>query len=631
MKRIALFLFLWITGLAALYAAEPETIEPGDIDALTNALKIADSTVYLKPGEYDLSALINAPMYAPGYYGASLLTVAKNTAVIGLGDSREDVVLKGPDHFRIFRTAGENVAIRNLTIKGGNAKTDESCTYQQKGGGAINIFHMGCVVSNCVMEGCVGGNNGGAVHGNGYRGVLYDCVIRECYGGNSAGIAYQVEMHGCIVSNNTEYGSMTRGLNGCRLYDCTFNDNIVYNELLNTCVAVDCVFERNKSISSNNNGAGVALNSVFTNCDFTANIGYAGVARGGTFRGCTFALNSGYDGGAINSAEFVDSCTVVSNTATYGGGLFYCANVISSTISFNYASSTGGGAYNSVLSNCTVEANVAGTSTSETGGGIYLGAAYDTVFSGNSPDNANAAELLCGCDISIAGLRNVSAVERCRLHDLSNNVACAGNVNYPQTYFKWTDYAFENCGRFRNCVFDRNSTIDRVGNYNTALFYVSADVQLGFENCTFVSNVWQYTFRGCNSSDRKVTMSNCVFYRNISNTSGSWSDLKGHDSGYVFLTNCVMGKNELSRADGVEWVDTSILGTGYEPGFKLKGDDPYAPKRLSMLRGAGTVADWMLEEGAVDFSGNPRIVDGKVDIGAYQYRFEPKGMYLLLK
>ena len=118
MKRIALFLFLWITGLAALYAAEPETIEPGDIDALTNALKIADSTVYLKPGEYDLSALTNAPMYEPGYYGASLLTVASGCKIVGMSDNPADVVLKGGNRFRIFRTNGENVGFYNLTIAG---------------------------------------------------------------------------------------------------------------------------------------------------------------------------------------------------------------------------------------------------------------------------------------------------------------------------------------------------------------------------------------------------------------------------------------------------------------------------------------------------------------------------------
>ena len=612
-------------------AAEEFTVEVGEIDKLTNALKKANSVVYLKPGVYDLSSLTNAPMYAPGYYGASLLTAAENCEVIGLGGSREDVVLSGPGHFRIFRTGGSNVKIRNLTIRGGNAKTDTSATYQQKGGGAINIFHSGCVVSNCVMEKCISGNNGGAVHGNGYNGVLYDCVISECYGDNSAGIAYSVEMRGCIVSNNTEYTSMTRGLNSCRLFGCTLADNVVYNELLSVCVAVDCVFERNKSMRSNDNGAGVALNSVFTNCDFIANIGHAGVAKGGSFRSCTFALNDGYNGGAINKADLVDSCTIVSNTAAFGGGLLGCTNVVSSAISFNYASSTGGGAYNCVLSNCTVTANVAGTSTSETGGGMYLGSAYGTVFSGNVPDSVNAAELLYRCDVSGAGVRNTAISEGCRFHHLSNNVMCVGNVNYSQPYSKWTDYSFENCGRFRNCVFDENSTIDRVDNYNTALFYCVADVPLNFINCTFVSNRWQYTLRGYDTEDRRADFVNCVFYRNISNTSDAWSDLKGHDSGYTFLTNCVMGKNELSRAAGVEWVNTSILGVDYEPGFKLKGDNPYAPKRLSILRDAGVVADWMLEDGAEDFAGNPRTANGKVDIGAYQYRFIPLGMTLLLK
>ena len=85
-------------------AAEEFTVEVGEIDKLTNALKKANSVVYLKPGVHDLSSRTNAPMYAPGYYGASLLAVASGCKIVGMSGNPADVVLNGGNRFRIFRT-----------------------------------------------------------------------------------------------------------------------------------------------------------------------------------------------------------------------------------------------------------------------------------------------------------------------------------------------------------------------------------------------------------------------------------------------------------------------------------------------------------------------------------------------
>ena len=52
------------------------TVEPGDIDALTNALKQANMEIRLKAGVYDLSPLTNAPMKVDAEnYGTSPLSV----------------------------------------------------------------------------------------------------------------------------------------------------------------------------------------------------------------------------------------------------------------------------------------------------------------------------------------------------------------------------------------------------------------------------------------------------------------------------------------------------------------------------------------------------------------------------
>ncbi len=42
-----------VAASANIFASEPITVEPGDIDALTNALKQANATVRLKAGVYD--------------------------------------------------------------------------------------------------------------------------------------------------------------------------------------------------------------------------------------------------------------------------------------------------------------------------------------------------------------------------------------------------------------------------------------------------------------------------------------------------------------------------------------------------------------------------------------------------
>jgi hypothetical protein len=56
----------------------------------------------------------------------------------------------------------------------------------------------------------------------------------------------------------------------------------------------------------------------------------------------------------------------------------------------------------------------------------------------------------------------------------------------------------------------------------------------------------------------------------------------------------------------------------------------YTPKRTSPLRGNGLLLEWMDDE-AKDFIGNPRVRDGLVDIGCYQYWLMPNGMTLKVK
>ena len=615
---------------ANIFASEPITVEPGDIDTLTNALKQANATVRLKAGVYDLSPLTNAPMYAAGYYGASLLTVAANSTLIGETGNADDVVLKGAGVYRIIRTAGTGVTIRDLTISGGNAvqpETEPGQSYAHKGGGGINIFHSGCVVSNCVIEKCTAGHRGGAVCGyDEFNGKLLKCVIRDCYGPNDGGIAYGVEAHGCTISNNTEYSNMNYGLVNCRLFDCWFYDNTVYNVLLSSVVAKNCVFERNKSMRGNNNGCGIAYNSVVSNCSFYANKGHSGLLKNSSVYSCNIISNEGYNG-VIHLASIVDKCEIVSNVVSFGS-LCYCSNVINSTMAYNYSKVEGGAAYSSVLSNCVVRGNLA-----KNGEAVSFGAAYDTLFDNNDIYAVSRADEVINCVFNGNGAKAVRLFDRCRFHMVSNHVVEANNVCYPSGYSKNDNYyCFYSCSEFRNCIFSHNLCVATANNSNLSLFAAGTDqVPLNVVNCTFVSNRWQNALRDYKSANVPAVFVNCAFYRNVSNTDGAPSDMRGYDSGYTYLTNCVMGANQLSLAEGVEWVNVQRLGANYNPGFKFDAEHPYALKYYSILRGGGLMLDWMQEEGSVDFAGHPRTSAGLVDIGAYQYWYEPKGTRIILR
>ena len=92
----------------------------------------------------------------------------------------------------------------------------------------------------------------------------------------------------------------------------------------------------------------------------------------------------------------------------------------------------------------------------------------------------------------------------------------------------------------------------------------------------------------------------------------------------MVLSNCVYGTTENNAiAEGYENSGCVILKDRAAYKFIAKGDHPYSLRRSSPLRGMGLVLDWMAE--GVDYIGNPRLRDGKVDVGCYQCWLDPIG------
>ena len=103
-------------------------------------------------------------------------------------------------------------------------------------------------------------------------------------------------------------------------------------------------------------------------------------------------------------------------------------------------------------------------------------------------------------------------------------------------------------------------------------------------------------------------------------------DVSGYDAMYMTLTNCAYGvmSRRTTQAEGI--ADGGCFQVTREACRFLGGSDhPYSLKLSSPLIGKGLVLDWMAD--GVDFVGNPRLRDGKVDIGCYQCWRNPAGTW----
>ena len=97
----------------------------------------------------------------------------------------------------------------------------------------------------------------------------------------------------------------------------------------------------------------------------------------------------------------------------------------------------------------------------------------------------------------------------------------------------------------------------------------------------------------------------------------------------VSMVNCAYTKRDYSfnEADAEYWGFTNCVKTAElfvsaaEGNFSLKGKSP--------ARNAGLVEDWIIAlVGDRDLAGNPRVRDGRIDMGAFQY--VPRGTRLIV-
>ena len=243
--------------------------------------------------------------------------------------------------------------------------TVSNCTFSNNlvsdgfGGGMYNEGGSP-TLSNCIFSGNSAGENGG--------------------GGGMYNASSSPSLTDCTFSGNSSYGGggMCNDDSNPVLTNCTFNGNWVigqgggvYNRNESSPILTNCTFSGNSANSGGGMNNSNSSSPTVTNCTFSGNSAYGG---GGMFNfdrsnpmmtNCTFSSNSASkDGGGMqnrSSSPTVTNCTFIGNLAGEDGGGMDNSESSPTLINCTFASNSaiyGGGMYNKfgssrpTLTNC---------------------------------------------------------------------------------------------------------------------------------------------------------------------------------------------------------------------------------------------------------------------------------------
>ena len=259
---------------------------------------------------------------------------------------------------------------------------------------------------------------------------------------------------------------------------------------------------------------------------------------------------------------------------------------------------SGGGAWcetSGVLSNCILTGNSAWY-----GGGVRNGTLNNCALTGNSATDYGGASrysTLNNCTLSgnSAGYGGGSWEGSLHHCTLTNNLATWGGGG---SYY----------GTLSNCTLTGNST--RYGHGGASCYSTLI-------NCTLAGNLACY---GCGGGSYYCTLNNCTLVGNLA----TWF---GGGSYYGTLNNCIVYYNTARAysnymnglftyccSDPLPAGDGNITNA---PMFIATNAGNYRLQTGSPCIDTGTNQDWMI--GTVDLGGRPRIINDRVDMGAYEY------------
>jgi hypothetical protein len=327
-------------------------------------------------------------------------------------------------------------------------------------------------------------------------------------------------------------------------------------------------------------GGGVwceTANEAISNCVFNANAAFYG---GGAFRGnlwnCTFNSNlAGYGGGAFNGT--LDHCGFFGNSATNGGGVW--GATLTTCILSNNTAMSGGGASDSWVSNCVTTANVATNGGGVLDGTIYGGQLVNNFAIGNGGGSLNSTLYYCLVTNNVAGNTGGGVFQ---------------NIYYGTLY---------------NCVIAGNTAGSQGGGafgyfmYNALVDGNSAPNGGGAAGC----NVYNCTVTGNSSTNAGGVWSSTCFNSIVYGNLGGNYDTNGSS-----LNNCCTAP--LPESGFANFTLPPLFVNPAAADFHLQASSP------CINAGYNFASYSFAYPGTIDLDGNPRIVGGTIDVGAYEYQ-----------
>ncbi|MBI5540618.1 MAG: right-handed parallel beta-helix repeat-containing protein [Bacteroidia bacterium] len=423
--------------------------------------------------------------------------------------------------------------------------------------------------------------NGGAFYFNNFSKVLIsNCNITDCMANGSGGGICCDNKCNPIITNNTILNNTANNASGggicCFLSSPTISNNTISNNQAdNYGGGIYCYDNSNPTI----------LNNTISN-NTAANNGYGGgiycEQSNPTISNNTISGNiTSYGGGIYSfySNPNISHNTILSNTADYGSGI-YCEysdpTISNNAISNNTASFYGGGIYcyyfNPTIINNTISNNIANE-----GGGIYCSNFNPNIINNKICNNLadNGGGIYC-----------VNSIPTISNNTISNNTANKGGGIY--------------CFYNSNLIIT-NSTIANNSAVNGGAIY-----------CTNATN---------------PILLNTILWGNTASISGQQLYLSDEDCDPNIYYSNVQGGTASFELNGNFFTGNYSNNINMNPLFVL-------PSGGSGTGYNGVTANWSLQSTSPcinagdpvgsyptsDIAGNPRVVAGTIDIGAYEYQ-----------
>lgn len=340
----------------------------------------------------------------------------------------------------------------------------------------------------------------------------------------------------------------------------------------------------------------------------------------GSVRNCTIVGFSAEDsGGGIYCRQGqVSNCVIRDCSAIYGGGIFIeLDGAIEDTICDNNTAASGGGAYlvfgglirNSVFIGNRAQsvdalglhrpADAALQFSENRGGGLFMnngGLAYACLFERNQADYGAGVYIISNGELADSTIRDNTAAYYAAVYVQYGGVVHACTI-VNNTALTAAGLALDSNGSADNTLIAHNRAAIAGG------AYVLGDVIL--ENCTIADNDASMRIGGLAAAGNAVVR-NAIIYHNTAPIHPNYSNIYGS----IIYQYCCMTPS----ADGPGTVTNDPRVARHDTGYyRLASDSPCID--------AGTNFVWMLY--SRDLRDYPRIINGAVDIGAYEATNEP--------